>query len=402
MAEGSGHHDARPIVLVLTDHYVPGFRHGGPIRSIRALVSRLGEEFDFRILTRDRDAGSAEPFARVRSGVWYRMDGCAVRYLSRRELAIDLWRLLRSTPHDVLYLNSYFSPMFTIVPLLLRRARVAPRAPLVIAPRGEFSEGALGIKSVKKRAWKALADALGLYRGAIWQATSPQEVSQIEGAVGHRARVLLGPIMPSAEPEEHDEDRLHHSSPKRPGAARLVFLSRITPMKNLSFAVSIASRQPVGQISLDIYGVIDDQSYWADCQRLIAAARDPRVVVTYRGEVPHERVGETLSQYDLLLLPSRGENFGHVIFEALASGCPVAISDRTPWHHVESEGAGWVIPLADERRWEQVIDRVVRADEDELERLREGARAVAGSQRDRESDTELNRRLFATAAAGGP
>ena len=76
-------------------------------------------EFDFRILTRDRDAGSAEPFARVRSGVWYRMDGCAVRYLSRRELAIDLWRLLRSTPHDVLYLNSYFSPMFTIVPLLL-------------------------------------------------------------------------------------------------------------------------------------------------------------------------------------------------------------------------------------------------------------------------------------------
>ena len=148
---------------------------------------------------------------------------------------------------------------------------------------GEFSEGALGIKGVKKRAWKALADALGLYRGAIWQATSPQEVSQIEGAVGHRARVLLGPIMPSAEAEEHDEDRLHHSSPKRPGAARLVFLSRITPMKNLSFAVSIASRQPVGQISLDIYGVIDDQSYWADCQRLIAAARDPRVVVTYRG-----------------------------------------------------------------------------------------------------------------------
>ena len=42
MAEG-GHHDARPIVLVLTDHYVPEFRHGGPIRSIRALVSRLGE-----------------------------------------------------------------------------------------------------------------------------------------------------------------------------------------------------------------------------------------------------------------------------------------------------------------------------------------------------------------------
>ena len=105
-----------------------------------------------------------------------------------------------------------------------------------------------------------------------------------------------------------------------------------------------------------------------------------------------------LSQYDLFLLPTRGENYGHVIAEALAAGCPVAVSDRTPWGKIEEEGAGWVVPLDDERRWKSVIQEVVDAGEDELHARRTAAKRLAHAQISSQRDVEGYRRLF---RAGG-
>ena len=47
-----------------------------------------------------------------------------------------------------------------------------------------------------------------------------------------------------------------------------------------------------------------------------------------------------LSRHDLLFLPTAGENFGHVILEAMQAGVPVLISDKTLWknlskHHTQ-------------------------------------------------------------------
>src|SRR5262249_25117406 len=70
----------RPRVLVSCDHYLPGVKAGGPIRSISGLVSALGSELDFRIVTRDRDLGADERYAGVRPGQWYARDGAQVLY----------------------------------------------------------------------------------------------------------------------------------------------------------------------------------------------------------------------------------------------------------------------------------------------------------------------------------
>ena len=48
-------------------------------------------------------------------------------------------KLLRETTHDVLYINSFFSPMFSIWPLLLGRLDRIPRKPIVLAPRRAFA-----------------------------------------------------------------------------------------------------------------------------------------------------------------------------------------------------------------------------------------------------------------------
>ena len=44
---------------------------------------------------------------------------------------------------------------------------------------------------------------------------------------------------------------------------------------------------------------------------------------------PNRELASIYNAADLLLLPSRHENFGNVVIEAMACGCAVAISDRT-------------------------------------------------------------------------
>ena len=54
---------------------------------------------------------------------------------------------------------------------------------------------------------------------------------------------------------------------------------------------------------------------------------------------------KNLFEYHFFILPTLGENFGHVFIEALAAGCPLIISNRTPWLELEKKGIGWDIPL---------------------------------------------------------
>ena len=67
--------------------------------------------------------------------------------------------------------------------------------------------------------------------------------------------------------------------------------------------------------------------------------------VHYLGELPHPQVRAKLAEYDFLVLPTQGENFGHAIFECFAAGVPVIISDQTPWEDLQSQELGWSLPL---------------------------------------------------------
>src|ERR1017187_10473701 len=68
-------------ILTLTDCYVPGYKSGGPLRSIENLVAALGGEFDFRIVTLDRDLGDKLPFPGVVRNRWVRVGHADVMYL---------------------------------------------------------------------------------------------------------------------------------------------------------------------------------------------------------------------------------------------------------------------------------------------------------------------------------
>ena len=72
----------RPTILTFAVTYLPGYKAGGPIRSLSAMFSQLGDEFDFRLRTRDRDFQDTAAYPGCVPGVWQRVGKAHVMYLA--------------------------------------------------------------------------------------------------------------------------------------------------------------------------------------------------------------------------------------------------------------------------------------------------------------------------------
>lgn len=382
---------ARPRrrVLLVTDWFRPAYKAGGPVRSLANLVDALGSEIDFSVVAGDRDLGDRDPFPGIETGRWYERDGHRVCYLPRGAGGIRrLGQLLRSEEFDILHVNGMYSAQFSIAPLaVVRAARGTAR--VIVAPRGMLGAGAMRIRPLRKKIYLAAARRAGLFRDVTWHATGAEEVAEIHAQLGADVRVELAPNLPN---------RFSGAPParvKRPGEVRFCFFSRISPKKGLREALQRMRALPRARaISFDILGPVDDQAYWAGCLEEIERLRDV-VTVTYRGAVEPDEVRATLAGYHLLVLPTWNENYGHAIIDALAAGCPVILSDQTPWRDLEASGAGWTIPLRDHERFEAALRRCVEMDDTEYARRSRAAFEYAGAVLVDPVAIEKNRGLFA-------
>lgn len=349
---------SRPRILVLLEFYLPGYKSGGPVRSVANMVDQLGDRFEYWIVTRDHDFTETTPYPGIEAGRWVRVGKAMVYYVPGGRYGAPLFqRLVAEVDPAAVYLNSFFAPMSRRF-LVARRLGRVPKTPVVIAPRGELADAVMGTVLGKKRVYSALTSWLGFYGGLLWQATAPHEVQEIHALLGAEAEVHLAANFPRAVPESSDHDG---RSPKRPGAARLVFLSRIAPKKNLSFALE-ALREVRGDVTFDIYGPIDSKATWDACQAVMATLPE-NIRVSYQGSIPSEQVVEMLGRYDFLVLPTTYENFGHVIFESFVAGRPVVLSDQTPWRDLAAQSLGWDLPLDDPQAWRRVLQECVDMDE---------------------------------------
>ena len=127
---------------------------------------------------------------------------------------------------------------------------------------------------------------------------------------------------------------------------KLVFISRIARKKNLKFALEILeSYSGSKKIVFDIYGTQEDEKYWNECNDVIKRM-DNNVTVAYKKSLKPIEVPSILSQYHVFFLPTKNENFGHAIVEAMQNGVIPLISDQTPWDNLENYNAGYSLPLS--------------------------------------------------------
>jgi len=358
----------KPRILIISDFYLPGFKSGGGMRTVANTVKSLSDDFEFRLLTRDHDGfGDKTPYDGIQYGGWNEHGPAKVRYLRPSE--IKPWviaDIVRECRPDAVYMNSVFSTL-SVFFFLARKLGIVTNVPVGIAACGELTDGALSQRRIKKVAFLWLSKILGLHEKVFWRATDTTERDEISEQFNTRNCFIAPDITTSIS-----------SSPleriKVPGLLNLLFFSRIVPMKNLDFLFSVL-KSVDGVVNLKIIGPAEDKEYLA---HLMAIAKDlpSDKSVEFIGPKSQDEISHHLSVADFFVLPSLGENFGHAIVESLSAGCPVVISDRTPWKGLEALFAGFDIPIESKDLWIRTLNRMVLMGVDEHRAFQAGAASL--------------------------
>jgi len=360
----------RKRILICAANYLPGYKSGGPIRSVANLITHLGSSLDFYVITRDRDHGDDRAYEGITPGKWYEVGNARVLYCSHVTPSV-LRKAFHEVRPDLIHLGS-FQDTFTVFAVLLRRIGAFGDTPVVLAPRGEFSPGAMAIKRTKKRIYRYSAKFLGLHEGLLWQAMGPREKQEILAAAPAR-RLDPDSIFVARSITEHPVSSAPHPA-KQSGSVKLVFVSRVSEKKNLHFVLELLDRIP-GRIELDIYGPVTekDAAYWEKCQALLSSLPE-NIAVHYHGSIEPSAVPRVLREHHFFVLPTRGENYCHAAVESFLSGTPVVLSNETPWTELRLACSGFDIPLNDPAAWIAVLQQCVDMDQSTYNLFLNGAK----------------------------
>jgi glycosyltransferase involved in cell wall biosynthesis len=373
---------AGTTILLFTDWYEPGFKAGGPIQSCKNIVNTLAGELDFRIFTSDRDLGDKEPYRNVITNTWVKLsNGAQIWYASPEFIkSSNIRKIIADVNPQTVYLNSMFSPGFSLLPLwVLGSLRFNGR--IILAPRGMLNTSALSRKKWKKKIFLSLFSLTRISKKVIFHATCLQEVDDIKKYFRNNIRIEMVEEMPNIYGTWDPRN-------KQQGQLNCVFISRIHSIKNLLFAINVVKNLTGCSVLFDIYGPVEDEKYFQKC-KLAASGASAHVKINFKGPILSSKVFETLQNYHVFFLPTEGENFGHIIFEAFTSGCVLLISDKTPWKELDDRNAGWALPLNDNRKFADKLRQLCAMNE---EVFNEKSKAAFQYARDYLASTNLKNR----------
>jgi glycosyltransferase involved in cell wall biosynthesis len=311
-------------ILHVSPYYLPAWRYGGPIRSVHGLCKGLADlGHDVHVFTTnvdgpgDSDVPLGEAVAVDGVEVWYFPSKTFRRLFWSPPLGAALARHVSS--FDLLHLHTIYLWPATAAARAARRAGI----PYLLAPRGMLVPSLIEGKSrYVKKAWIACFEKRNLAHAAMVHFTSSVEVEEAAklGIVYRKSCVI---------PNGVDVDDLRGagdtSATPAPASAQgrfLLFIGRVNWEKGLDRLLAALPR--ISDCKLVIAGN-DEEGYQ---RRLETTARELGVSdrVSFVGAVHGARKMELLTGASALVLPSYSENFGNVVLEAMAAGCPVVVT----------------------------------------------------------------------------
>ena len=375
-------------LLVIYDNFFPAYKAGGPIQSLTNLVLSLQKKIEIAVFTSGYDLITSQPVDEIKRDVWSQI------YLPGCDASVKVWyaginntgrhaftRCLEEVEPSVVYLNGMFSFRYVIIPLFCMKRK---KIKLVVCPRGMLQAGALAGKSLKKKFYLSLLKMSGLVKNVVWHATNEEEERDVKRIFGDGSIVIIAKNIP-----RKPLCKIPRTA-KVPGKLRLVYLSLINEKKNLLQAIGIVAKSGDG-VTLDIYGPVSDPAYWKKCRQLIEKTPGK---IKYRGELLPSMVQQIFCEYDASILLSKGENFGHAIYESLSSGRPVITGYFTPWNGLQQKKAGWNLDIANNETCIETLKSICNIQSDSFDEYCSTAWELAKGYYDAAADLSNYYKLF--------
>jgi glycosyltransferase involved in cell wall biosynthesis len=338
-------------LFITSQYYLPTTSAGGIVRTLMNLVSRLSEDYEIFIYTGCKDV-KKEYISDIPFNQWLNINNINIYYSDKNIFCgwHELKRMINIINPDSIFVNGLLSVQFSIVPIIMNFI-YKNFSLLIVAPRGMLKSSALRFKRKRKLITLKLLSLFLNKDNVKFQATDFNEEAEIKKYFLFAVVEILSDL-----PEEIPNNKLVRV--KQSGILNLLYLGRIHPIKNLKYLLQILKFiESTSSINLVIAGQIEDNSYWTSCLKVIEnlAMNNDNIRIKYLGNVNFCQSKELILNAHLLVSPTLGENFGFSIVEALQNGCPVLISDCTPWRNLSSWKAGYDISLNDKQLFTQKI-----------------------------------------------
>lgn len=375
-------------ILIFADYFFPGYKAGGPIRSIMNIVDILKPDAEILLITTNKDWSVDTPYTEYPTNKWVTvLENVQALYLDIKQVNPErLISEIRQIKPSCIFLNSLYSPFSRIVFKLLNNHKIIFK--VAVAIRGELAPKAIKIRWYLKIPYLLMLRLNGLAKKIIWLPTNAHELSQIKHFFGENIKFEVIDNIPRNEHVEWTP------LVKEKNELKLIFLSRIDEMKNLVLILKVLSKIKQGNIIFDIYGSNKDEAYLNLCRSLIENLSS-NIKVNIKAPINSYSVVALLQNYHFLVQPSFGENFGHSIFEAFLSGIPVIISDRTPWKDLEQKKIGWDLDIKDEDKWLEVLTHCIEMNDNEYKILSRNSLDFSTSYRNNNKNVQKIKSFFA-------
>ncbi len=322
-------------ILIFYDHFYPAYKAGGPVQSLVNLVRELHNDYDFFIVCKPHEMNEKMNLNGISLNQWINWEKKAeVMYWNYSWNArAELKKIIAEVKPGSIFINGLFSLYFNILPLkygIAYRKQHTGRK-VVLSARGMLHPGALSQKPLKKKLFLVLFKLFGWHKQVKWHATDEQELNYIRREFGTsvmaEAAGNFSNLLPVASAPEKKTDELIMGT-----------VALISPMKN-HLEIIKALQEIKTKIVWHIYGPVKDIAYWQQCKELIQQLPST-ISVQYYNELPPALLASVMNEFQLFIMPSKSENFGHALLEAFSAGKPVITTDTTPFKQLREKKAG--------------------------------------------------------------
>ncbi len=313
-------------VFITIPWFSPAFRAGGPIQSIYNLVQNFDENISYKIFCGNTDL-NGEILTGIDFDVWTNFNSCTqVWYSASNNQSKDILQQIKIIAPNVLFIVGIFSWRYNIVPLLKVKAKNK-----ILSVRGMLHPGALSQKAFKKMVFLTFLKILGIHKKVSFHATDENEKVFIENIFGKKSTVFVA---------NNFSKKMNVAPPllTQINYLKLITIALISPMKNHLLVLQSLLHCTVN-IEYNIYGPIKDETYWQQCKEVIKTM-PKNILVNYYGEIEPASLEKELEKNHVFIMPSKSENYGHSLIEALAAGKPIITSNNTTWNNLEENNAG--------------------------------------------------------------